>query len=161
MLQFGESGVGHELSLQPSQPYCADRLVKRYLRDAQCGRGSYKPGHVRIVLLIRGENHHHDLHLLEVPFREQGAQSAIDQARAYRLLLAGSSFPLEKAPGDFSGRISLLPVIYEKREEILFFVYLLCLNRTGQDHRVPQTHHCRSVSLFGNLSGFHHQRFAA
>ena len=110
--------VGDELATDTADAHRADRPGERQVADHQRRRGTVDREDVRVVLPVCAEQQGLDLHLVEIPLREQRADWAIGDAAGEDFLLRGPAFALEEPSGETPGCGGLLAVIDREREKV-------------------------------------------
>ena len=103
------------------------------------------------------QNGHNNLRVMLVTGHEQRADRTVDQARNQRFTLGGTTFALEIATGNTTGRKGLFLIVHGQREEIHAGFWLLGRHDSGQHGGFAIGGQHGAVSLTRNAAGFQHQ----
>ena len=84
----------------------------------QSGRGADCGGDVDVRFQVDREDRRHDLRVVEVAFREERANRAVDHTRRKRRFLSRAAFALVEAAGDFAGGVEFFGEFDGERKEV-------------------------------------------
>ena len=151
-----EGGVQDPVSADAPDPDPSHRGAKGDLGQVQRRGRPEDRQHVRVVLLVGGENRADDLRLVHEPVRKERAERAVDLPRRQDLLLLGAPFPLEEPPRDLPRRVRLLPILDREREEGEVRGAVLD-GRRAEDHGLAELHQAGPVGQLGQTARFQRQ----
>ena len=160
-LQLSGRGVEHVLVVYVANTRCTDGAIERDARNGQRSRRANHGHDVRVDLWIEGHHGADHLHLVVEAFWKERPDGPVDQTRREGLLLAGASFPLEKAAWNLAGGIGLFLVIDGEREKILARFRCFCSHDRGKHHGVFDVDEHGAAGLTGNLARFNGDRLGA
>jgi hypothetical protein len=160
-LELGGGRVQDVLAVGVADARGADRAAERDAGHAQGGRGADHRRDVRIDFRVHRQHVDDDLDFVEVAFREQRADRAVDQARGQRFFFGRTAFALEEAAGDLTSRVGFLDVVDGQREEVLARLGVFPGNDGCQYHGVFYRHQHGAGCLAGDLAGFQRDRVLA
>ena len=111
-------GVDHELAADPADANGADRAEERDLADGERGGRGDRAEHVRVVLLVGGQDGQHDLDVVLVALREQRPDGPVRQAGGEDRGLGWARFALDEAARDLARGVHPLLEVDREREEV-------------------------------------------
>ncbi|MNW47841.1 hypothetical protein D3C74_251850 [compost metagenome] len=149
--------INHELPVNPSNRYAADRPVKRNIGNAQRCRSPNHCRNFRLAVLIHAHDQVYDLHVVTESFREQRANRTVGQAASQNGLFARTSLPFNEATGNFTDCIKFLFIIDRQREKVQVLGLRRGRNRT-KHRRISVADHDGRVCLLGQSAGFQNER---
>ena len=159
-LLFGDRGVGDELAIDQANAHRRDRRRERQVGNKRRRRRGRDADHVRIVFAVRRKHHGDDLRFIAPGFGKQRAQRAVDHPGGQNFALRGAPFALEKAAGNFSGRIRVFAIVHGEGKKIPVIRFGIHARRDQHDGiAIPRQN--GAVGLLGNFSGFQRQRASA
>ena len=159
-LLFGGRGVGDELSIHQANAHGRHRRRERQVGNKCRRRSGRDADHVRIVFAVRRKHHGHDLRFIAPRFGEQRTQRAVDHSGSQNFALRGAPFALEKAAGNFSGRIRIFAIVHGEGKKIAV-IRLGIHARRDQHDGIAIARQNGAVGLLCNFSGFQSQRASA
>src|SRR5207244_259758 len=80
LLELRVGREGDELAVDPADTDGPDRVQQRDVGDVYRGAGADHGQHVRVVVPVGRQDRGDDLHLVDVPGREQRPQRPVDEA---------------------------------------------------------------------------------
>ena len=161
-LVFCSATVGLATSLPSTRPTrtAATGVVNGKSEINAAAEAPVMPIMSGIVFAVRGKHHGDDLRFIAPGFGKQRAQRAVDHARSQNFALRGAPFALEKAAGNFSGRIGVFAVVHGEGKKIAVIRLGIHAGRDQHDGvAIPRQY--GAVGLLGNFSGFQRQRTSA
>ena len=93
---LGVRRIDDELAIDSAEPTGTNGTEERYLADGQGGTSAYHAQHIRIVVLIGAKNGDKDLHLIEIPIREERPDAPVDLSGCQNFFCARSAFSFHK-----------------------------------------------------------------
>ena len=152
--QLGNGRIEHVLAINVANTGGAHRAIEWNTCNTQRSRRANHRRDVRIDVRVDRQHMQNDLHFIEIPFREQRTNRAIDQARGQRLFFRRTAFALEKAARNTAGCISFFDVINGQWEKILTGLGVLACHNGGKNHGVFDRDHHGAGRLARDLAGF-------
>ena len=135
--QLADGRVHDELAVDPPDAHGADRALERDVADRERGRRCHGPEHVRIVLLVGGQDGDHDLDVVLVALGEQGADRPVGQAVRENGRLGRAGLALDETAGDLARGVHALFEVDREREEVEARTRIRAIGRAEHD-RVTQ-----------------------
>ncbi len=116
--ELRHGGVDDELAADPSDANGTDRAEERDLADGERGGRGDRAEHVRVVLLVGGQDRQDDLDVVLVALWEQRPDGPVRQAGGEDRGLGGARFALDEAARDLARRVHPLLEVHREREEV-------------------------------------------
>jgi hypothetical protein len=160
LVELARGRVGDELAVDPADADRADGAQERDAAHRERRRGAVHGQDVGVVLLVRRQDGQHDLDVVLVALREEGADRPVGEAHGQDGRLRRARLALDEAARDLARGVHPLLVVHGEREEV---DPLAGLGRDGggEHDGVAIPEHDRSVRLFGELARLHGQGLPA
>ena len=153
--------VDDVLAVDAAHAASCRRAVERNVGDVESCRSADCGGDVDVGFLIDREDRRDDLRVVEIAFREERADRAVDHTSRKSRFLSRATFALVEAAGDFAGGVEFFGELDGEREEIRACARFLSGARGHEDAGVAVADENGAVGLFGEFAGFDGEGFAA
>ncbi len=147
-------GIENEAAVNPADSCSRYWVVKRYIGNHQCSRGTGHGNDIRRVGLIVGNNEADELSFVSKTVWKQRAERPVDQPTGKGLKIARSSFPFKKSTRNFSSGVSFFPVIHSEWEKVNSLSWLWRHSGRNQHHGFTLWHNHRSTGLSSQITCF-------
>src|ERR1035441_7296184 len=114
-------GIDYKLTVHTADAHSANGGAEWNVRKSQsasCGIDAY---HVRVVLLVRGNDQGNYLSLIAETVRKQRTDGAVDLAAGQDFFFAGTAFALDESARNASARVGVFAVVHGEGEEVNAF----------------------------------------
>ena len=114
---FAIGGIGDVLPVFEPYADAAQHVRERNIGDGQRRRRAGDGQRIGVLLRIGREHHGDDLGFVEEAFGEERPDRPVDQAAGKNLFFRGTSLAFDEAAGNFSGGVSVFPIVHGEREK--------------------------------------------
>jgi hypothetical protein len=118
LLHLRGGGQDDQLTIHTTQPYAAVWLEKGDVRNVERGACPDQGEHIRVILLIGGENRGMYLNFVEVVSWEEWSRGAVNQARSQSFLGAGAGLAFDEPAREFTRGVGSFPILHLEREKV-------------------------------------------
>ncbi len=141
--------------------YGADWSAKRNIGKRESGGCGVNGENVRIIFRVGGEHQGNNLGLIAEAFGKEWADRTVNLAGGQDFTFAGTAFTLNKAAGDSSTGVGIFAIINGEREKIDSLAWVGRAACGAKHHVIAEPDNNRALCLFGQMSGFKMESFAA